>query len=310
MNSTGRSDKKISNSGIGSTRVYENIEKDRSIVAAIREEYYSKQQQEVPSVSTPLQTALLARTKSKLRANESELTELRKLVDAGKGGVQMSLLLSNLGCQTDKISFLGGTDNNVLEKLEAAILKKEDECRKARQVIAEANKNQQGSTARDPFFVSSVLPTQSSHSSSSKSKKKSVTRAPEMRSGGSEERKPVPKISKTSDGILTDESAQSSRSKSSHTSSSSKSKKKSVTRAPEMRSDGSEERKPVPKISKASDGILTDESSHSSRSKSSLSSISSRTKKKSVTRAPEMRSEGFEERRPAPKSSKTSAGGQ
>jgi hypothetical protein len=259
MNSTGRTEKKISISGIGTVKVYENIEKDRSIVAAIREEYYSKQQQEAPSVSTPLQTALLARSKSKLQANESELTELRKLVDAGKAGIPVSQLLSNLGCQPDKISCLGGTDNNVLEKLEAAILKKEDECRKARQVIAEANKSQQGSTSRNPVFVSSLLPAQSSlssrsksshSSSSSKSKKKSVTRAPEIRSGGSEE---IIR-SKTSDGILTDESSHSSRSKSSHSSSSSKSKKKSVKGAPEKRSDAFEERVRVPKSSKTSAG--------------------------------------------------------
>jgi hypothetical protein len=184
---------------------------NRSIVAAMGEEYCSKQQQGAPSVSTPLQTALLARSKSKLLANESELTELRKLVHAGKGGVPVSQLLSNLGCRPDKISCLGGTDNNVLEKLEAAILKKEDECRKARHVVAEANKNQQGSTPRNPVFVSSVLPTQSSHSSrsesshstrSSRTKNKSVTRAPGMRSDRVEERRPVPKSSKASAGGL------------------------------------------------------------------------------------------------------------
>jgi hypothetical protein len=256
MISSGHINEKMS---IGTVRRNENIEKDRSIIVAIREQYYSKQQQAgAPSESTPLQTALLAGLKSKLRANESELTELRKLVDSGKAGVPVSQLLSSLGCQTGKISCLGGTDNDVLQKLEAAILKKEDECHKARELVAEANSYQQGSAPRNPVIVSSVLPSQSSRSSSSsRTKKKSLTAAPEKRSDGSEESRRVPRVSKTNDGSLLDESSHSSKSKSSHSSSSSKTKKKSVTRASEMRSGESEGRRLVPKSSKSGEVRLT-----------------------------------------------------
>jgi hypothetical protein len=379
MNSSGRTNKNISSSGIG-----------------------------------PLQIALLARSKNKLRTNESELTELRKLVDAGKGGVPVSQLLSKLGCQTDKISCLGGTDNNVLENLEAAILKKEDECRKAREVIAEANKNQQGNTTRNPTFVSSVLPTQSSKrrsSLSSKSEKESQTQAPldessrstrrrsslssrsekkseaqaptdessrftrrrsSLSSSRSEKKSEVraptdeplhpsrrrsslssrsekkseaqaptdepPRSTRRRSSLSssrcekksetpgpTDESSRSTRRRSSlssrsekksetqapidepsrstrrRSSLSSRSEKKSETaRAPEMKAEDSEDGRHVPKYSINSDGVLVDESSHSSRSKSSLSS---RSEKKLETRASEIRSGGSKEGRHVRKSS-------
>jgi hypothetical protein len=266
-------------------------------------------------------------------------SSLRKLVDAGEGGVPVSQLLSNLGCQTDKISGLVGTDNNVLQKLEAAILKKEDECHKARELVAEANSNQQGSAPQNPAFASSVLPTQSSKrrsksekisrtqapkdesshsprrrsslssrrsSLSSRNENTKETQAPESRDGDSEEGRRVPTYSITSDGILIDESSHST------------SEKKSETRAPEIRRGASKEaRQPskrrsnsekisgtqgVPKYSITSDGILIDEISHSSRSKSSHSPC----KKKSETRAPEIRGGASKEGRHGRKNSKAS----
>jgi hypothetical protein len=45
------------------------------------------------------------------------------------GGVSHVTAVTNLGCQTDSISPFGRTDNNVLEKLDAALLKKEGDAK-------------------------------------------------------------------------------------------------------------------------------------------------------------------------------------
>jgi hypothetical protein len=90
-----------------------------------------------------MQNALLVRLEGKLRANEMELSELRKLVDTckkGGGSVGVSALLFPLDCtQPEKISSLRGV-NYQLQKYEAVVLIKEDECCKARELLAEARK--------------------------------------------------------------------------------------------------------------------------------------------------------------------------
>jgi hypothetical protein len=299
----------------------------------------------------PLQTALLARSKNKLQTNESELTELRKLVDAGKGGVPMSQLLSSLGCQADAISGLGGTDNNVLQKLKEAIPKKEDECHKARELVAEANSNQQGSAPRNPAVASSVLPTQSSKRRSSLRKlvdagEEGVPVSQLMSNLGCQTDK-IPGLGGTDNNVLQkleaailkkedechkarelvaesekisrteapiDESLQSPRRRSSlssrrrsslssrrsslssrrRSSLSSRNEKTKETQAPEIRDGDSEEGRRVPKYSITSDGILIDESSHSS------------SEKKSETRPPEIRGGASKEaRQPSHRRSKS-----
>jgi hypothetical protein len=175
MSSSSRTDK-ISISAIGATMRHDKIETARSTVIAIREQRRQQQEairkqrqqkQETPSSSTAIQAALLERLEGQLLANEMELTELRKLVHAWKGGVPVSQLLSSLGCKPEKTSCLG-RDNSMLQKLEAIVLMKEVECNKARQLVAEArNKRDLMQLKATP----SVLQTQPS----SKSKKKSVT---------------------------------------------------------------------------------------------------------------------------------------
>jgi hypothetical protein len=165
MNSSSRTDK-ISINAIGAAMRHDKIEIARSTVIAIREQ--RQQQQETPSSSA------MEKLEAQLLANEMELTELRKLVHAWKGGVPVSQLLSNLGCKPEKISCLE-RDNFMLQKLEAVVLMKEVECNKARKLVAEA-RNKRASTPRNADLMQlnatpSVLQTQSS----SKSKKKSVT---------------------------------------------------------------------------------------------------------------------------------------
>jgi hypothetical protein len=124
MNSSFRPDK-INTSAIGAAMRYEKIDNALSVAIAIREQ--RQQNQEAHSASATMQTALLKRLEGKLRANEMGLTELRKMVDdAWKG---------------ETVSCLGEGDNHALQKLETVILMKEDECYKARKIIAEIRRN-------------------------------------------------------------------------------------------------------------------------------------------------------------------------
>jgi hypothetical protein len=126
---------------------YDKIEDALSIAIAIREQR-QQQQQEAPSASS-IHTALVERLEGKLLASEMGLSELRKLVDAAWKG--------------ETVSYQGG-DSYPLQKLEAVILTKEDECCKARKIVAEV-RNKPGRTSRNPDLM---------HQSSSKSKKKRI----------------------------------------------------------------------------------------------------------------------------------------
>jgi hypothetical protein len=147
----------VSFSAIANARRYEKTENVSSLVDSIREK--RRPQPETSPASPILQNALAERSKAKLLANEMELIELRKLLDARKGevpGPAVSPILIQLGYKPEG-------ENQLLQKLEALVVKKEGECDKARKLVAEARKKR-GSTPRNP-------------ESSSKSKtKKSATR--------------------------------------------------------------------------------------------------------------------------------------
>jgi hypothetical protein len=171
MNSSSRANEIISFRGIETDKRYEKFENVCSLVTTVRREKHHHQQEKPPAsqitirrekrqqkqeaspASQILQNALVARSKAKLLANEMELTELRKMIDAGKGGVPaaVSPMLLQLGCKSENISRLGG-ENYLLQKLEAVVSKKEDECHKARKLVAEARK-QRGSTPRNLDLV-------------------------------------------------------------------------------------------------------------------------------------------------------------
>jgi hypothetical protein len=113
---------------------YEKIETALSISNAVRQQ----RQQESATSACIMQNALLERLEAKLLSNEMECTELRKLAEARKRGIPVSLSSLNLGCDPEQGSCLG--DSYLLKKLEALVLLKEEECAKARQLFVEASK--------------------------------------------------------------------------------------------------------------------------------------------------------------------------
>jgi choline kinase len=102
---------KIQMSAIGAVMRFEKIESARSAATTVREQ----RQQEQETVE------------GKLLANEMGLTELRKMVDDWEG------------------------EDIPLHQLEAVVLMKEKECKKARKLVAEAStRNTWGSTSVEP----------------------------------------------------------------------------------------------------------------------------------------------------------------
>jgi hypothetical protein len=126
MDSSFRTDK-INMSAIGAAMRYEKIENALSVAIAIREQRQQNQEAAYSASATTMQTALLKRLEGKLLANKMGLTELRKMVDDAWKGETVS-------CSEEG-------DNSTLQKLGTVILMKEDECYKARKIIAEIRGN-------------------------------------------------------------------------------------------------------------------------------------------------------------------------
>jgi hypothetical protein len=127
----------ISVVAIGAVMRSEKIDNAQSIASAIRRQ---RQEQQAPTpTSSPasssiMRKALLERLETKLLANELECTELRKLTEARKRGIPVSLASLDLPEN-------GDCDNDVLlQKLEALVLEKENKCTKVRKLLAEARK--------------------------------------------------------------------------------------------------------------------------------------------------------------------------
>jgi hypothetical protein len=94
-----------------------------------------------------MRNALLERLEAKLLANAVEFTELKRMVDAWKGGVPAALLLLYFDWEPEKVSGLRD-ENDVFEKFESLLLIKENESKKFRKLLVEARKR--SSTPRNP----------------------------------------------------------------------------------------------------------------------------------------------------------------
>jgi hypothetical protein len=172
------------NDSVGAAMRNETIANARSIATAIQQQ----RQQNTATAISIMQNALLERLEAKLLKNEIECTELRKLVEARKRGVPVSLASLHLGFEQEKDMSLG--DSHLLKKLEAVVFLKEEECKQARRLSNEARKRGVSQSRKDALCVSlsshlgkpkSVLRTRSSSSTVSLSthlgsKKKSVHR--------------------------------------------------------------------------------------------------------------------------------------
>ena len=111
---------------------------------------HPQQQQKSPSADT-LEVELLA--------NVKECTELRRLTEARKRGIPVSLSALDLGCKQEHgLGLEGG--NFFLQKLEALVLVKEGECTKMRKLLAEARTRD---ATRTPKDTTSSCPSMSSH---------------------------------------------------------------------------------------------------------------------------------------------------
>jgi hypothetical protein len=122
---------------LGAAMRNEKVENACSVATAARQ----RRQPQQPTAADPpctMQDALVERLETKLLANEKECTELRKLTEARKRGIPVSLSSLDLGCDPEKYSCLG--DNYLLKKLEAFVLMKVEECTKVRKLLAEASK--------------------------------------------------------------------------------------------------------------------------------------------------------------------------
>jgi hypothetical protein len=126
----------------------EKIANARSIAIAVQQQ----RQDKTASTSSIIQNALLERLEAKLLKNEIECTELRKLAEARKRGIPVSLASLHLGFEEEKDSSLG--DAYLLKKLEAVVLLKEEECTKARRLLVEAMKRGTSQCRRDALCVS------------------------------------------------------------------------------------------------------------------------------------------------------------
>jgi hypothetical protein len=119
---------------IGTVMRNEKIENARSIASAIREQ----RQQKAATSSLTLHNALLGRLEAKLLSNEMECTELRKLAEARKRGIPVSLTSLKLGFEPETDSCMGS--KCLLQKLNALVLMKEEACTKVRKLLTCARK--------------------------------------------------------------------------------------------------------------------------------------------------------------------------
>jgi hypothetical protein len=140
---------KINHGSVGALMRNEKIENARSIASTIREQRQHEHQTAPMSTTSVMQNALLERLEEKLLANAIEFTELKRLVDAWKGGVPAALLLLHVW-EPEKVSDC--TDpNDMFRKFEALLFVKGNECHKARKLVADArNKQTSQSTPRNP----------------------------------------------------------------------------------------------------------------------------------------------------------------
>jgi hypothetical protein len=132
---------KINRGSVGALMRNEKIENARSIASTIREQRQQEHRTAAPtSTRSIMQKALLERLEEKLLANATEFTELKRLVDAWKGGVPAALLLLHVW-QPEKV--LDCTDpNEMFRKFEALLFVKGNECHKVRKLVADARNKQ------------------------------------------------------------------------------------------------------------------------------------------------------------------------
>jgi hypothetical protein len=109
---------------IGTVMRNEKIENARSIASAIGE-----QRQQKAATSSLMHNALVERLEAKLLTNEMECTELRKLAEANKRGIPVSLASLKLGFQPEKDSCVGYN-----------FLLKEEACTNVRRLLTCARK--------------------------------------------------------------------------------------------------------------------------------------------------------------------------
>jgi hypothetical protein len=140
--------KKLSNS-----QLFDHLEEsspEKAGIYFLTETKAVKQQQKSPLVDT---------LEAELLANVMACTELRRLTEARKRGIPVSLSALDLGCKQEHgLGLEGG--NFFLQKLEALVLVKEEECTKMRKLLAEAKKRD---TTRTPKDTTSTCPSLSSH---------------------------------------------------------------------------------------------------------------------------------------------------
>jgi hypothetical protein len=136
------------NDSVGAAMRSEKIANARSIAIAVQQQ----RQQKTATATSIMQNALLERLEAKLLKNEIECTELRKLVEARKRGVPVSLASLHLGFDQEKDSCLG--DSYLLKKLEAVVLLKEQECTMARRLSTEARKRGTSQSRKDALCKS------------------------------------------------------------------------------------------------------------------------------------------------------------
>jgi hypothetical protein len=119
---------------IGAFMPNEKIENAPSIANAVHQQRHKK----TLTPTSTMQNALQERLEAKLLANEVKCTKLRKLIEAGKRGIPLSLAALHLGFELEKESCFG--ESCLLKKLEALVLEKENECTKVRRLLVEARK--------------------------------------------------------------------------------------------------------------------------------------------------------------------------
>jgi hypothetical protein len=100
--------------------------------------YFLDETKAVEEKNLQQQKPLLVDTlEAELLVNVKECTELRRLTEARKRGIPVSLSALDLGCKQEHgLGLEGG--NFFLQKLEALVLVKEEECTKMRKILAEA----------------------------------------------------------------------------------------------------------------------------------------------------------------------------
>jgi hypothetical protein len=106
-----------------------------------------QQQQKSPVVDT---------LEAELLANVKECTELRRLTEARKRGIPVSLSALDLGCKQEHGLGLEGGDF-FLQNLEALVLVKEEECTKMRKRLAEAKTRDATRASKDTTSSCSSL---------------------------------------------------------------------------------------------------------------------------------------------------------